>query len=174
MLSIPQLFSPRHPPRRNLNAKRANIPLLRNRDSLANFWPNIGHFRQICRESGRFLSELRAGGRRWPFPGPKGGTWAHNFLFPGPAPPALSGESVVLRFFSGLECAPNTASVRPIAGYLDGIVEEWRKNRCTALLQLAQLFRETLHKSQPPRSPHDTRLPLRLSSGNGMGVRAVD
>jgi hypothetical protein len=66
---------------------------------------------------------------------------------------ALSGESVVLRFFSGLECAPNTASVRPIAGYLDEIVEEWRKNRCTALLQLAQLFRETLHKSQPRARP---------------------
>jgi hypothetical protein len=62
---------------------------------------------------------------------------------------ALSGESVVLRFLSGLECAPNTASVRPIAGYLDEIVEEWRRNRCTVLHRMAQSFRETLHKSQP-------------------------
>jgi hypothetical protein len=39
-------------------------------------------FGQIWRECGQFLRELRAGGRRWSFPGPKGGTWGTQFPYP--------------------------------------------------------------------------------------------
>jgi len=98
--------------RRNLSTKRAKIPVRQNRDSFANFWPNIELFRQLCRQKvcwhptlsaeksgkdgarkstkakmlwrgrGQFLSELRAGGRSWSFPRPKVGAWGTQFPYP--------------------------------------------------------------------------------------------